>query len=222
MPTVKADINREERIRNRVEILGTIVLSVASLAITWCSYQSSLWNGIQTISLIEANTYDMQALEKTTLLEQQQEIDANAVMNFANAVIDRNQGRIKFYLEHGRPEMSKIFSEWLNTDPLNNPNAPVHPMATKEYWELTAKSRNEQSELKRKAIEYKDHGLKANLHSDNYILYTVIFGMVLFINGISSKITNVRLMRLFSFVSAIICLIGLVTLLTRQPITMPG
>ena len=118
---MKADINWEKRIRNRVEILGTIVLSVASLAITWCSYQSSLWNGIQTISLIEANTYDMQALEKTTFLEQQQEIDATAVMNFANAVIDRNQDRIKFYLDHGRPEMSKIFSDWLKTDPFWDP-----------------------------------------------------------------------------------------------------
>jgi hypothetical protein len=219
---VKVDINRDERIRNRVEILGTIVLSVSTLAITWCSYQSSLWNGIQTISLIEANTYDMRALEKTTMLEQQQEIDATAVMNFANAVIDRNQGRIKFYLEHGRPEMSKIFSDWLRTDPLNNPNAPIHPMATKEYLELNAKSTNEQSELKRKAIEYKDRGLRANLHSDNYILYTVIFGMVLFINGISAKITNITLTRLFSVASAIICLIAIVNLFTRQPITVPG
>ncbi|HET6993849.1 MAG TPA: hypothetical protein VFI06_02650 [Chitinophagaceae bacterium] len=215
-------INKHERIKNRLEILSTVVLSFATLAIAWCSYQSSLWNGIQTINLIEANTYDMLALEKTTIMEQQQEIDVTTALNFTNAVVDRNRARVDFYLQHGRPEMSKIYSDWLRTDPLNNPNAPDHPLAMKEYKDLSAKLRNEQSELKRRAVEYKDRGLRANLHSDNYVLYTVIFGMVLFINGISSKITNVRLMRLFLLASATICLISLITLLTQQPITAPG
>jgi hypothetical protein len=46
---------KADRSRNRLEINNTIILSIATLAITWCSYQTNLWNGIQTFNLAQSN-----------------------------------------------------------------------------------------------------------------------------------------------------------------------
>ena len=219
---IKILVMDQEKIKNRLEIINTVVISVATLAIAWCTYQGSLWNGIQTVNLIESSVADLQALEKTTNLEQQQEIDATAVMNFANAVVDDKPERINFYLHHGRPEMSRIFEAWLKTDPLKNPNAPSHPMAMEEYQTLLSKTRSEEAQLKNRSAVLKATGLEANLHSDNYTLFTVVFSLVLFLNGISAKVSSARIMRLFSISSAVICLIALILLFMTLPVASPG
>src|SRR5205085_133793 len=61
-----------ERMRNRVEINNTIILAIATLAITWCSYQSNLWSGIQTFKLAEANKLNRLAQGKAALTVQYQ------------------------------------------------------------------------------------------------------------------------------------------------------
>jgi hypothetical protein len=210
------------KIKNRLEIINTVVISVATLAIAWCTYQGSLWNGIQTVNLIESSSEDMKALEKTTNIEQQQEVDATGVMNFANAVVDGRPERINFYLRHGRPEMSLILAAWLKTDPLKNPNAPIHPMAMTEYKQLLEKTRTEEAELKKRSGELKSEGLRANLFSDNYTLFTVIFSMVLFLNGISAKVASERIMRVLSIASALVCVIAMMILFITLPIASPG
>jgi hypothetical protein len=40
-----ANIDRD---RDRLEVYNTIMLAIATLAVAWCSYQASLWSGLQT------------------------------------------------------------------------------------------------------------------------------------------------------------------------------
>ena len=39
----------------RLEIASTVLLGLATTASAWCGYQSTLWSGAQTFSLVAAN-----------------------------------------------------------------------------------------------------------------------------------------------------------------------
>ena len=43
--------NKRDRLGEKLQVINTLILAIATLAITWCSYQSVLWNGIQTFKL---------------------------------------------------------------------------------------------------------------------------------------------------------------------------
>jgi hypothetical protein len=211
----------EARWRERVEIAGTVVISIATLAIAWCSYQGALWGGIQTVSLIESGDDDRRALEKSAQMKHQQEVDAMVMINFAEAVIDKKEEKVNFYLTRGRSELVQICKAWLKMDPLHNPAAPPHPMAMKEYQDLMSKITDEENKFRKSSEILKDRGLKANYYSDNYALLTVIFGIVLFLNGLSAKVKSARIMSVFAISSAVICVIGLLLLLLTLPVTAP-
>ena len=73
---------KADRSRNRLEINNTIILSIATLAITWCSYQSNLWNGIQTFNLAQSNKFSRDAQQQAIQSGQRTQMDEAIIINF--------------------------------------------------------------------------------------------------------------------------------------------
>lgn len=121
------DLFKERDKREWLEIRSTIILSIATLAITWCTYQSNLWTGIQIFRLAESNKNSRLAQQEVLLAAQQQQIDVAIIMNFVNAVLEKGQKLVDFHLERVRPDLVKILGDWLAMDPLNNKSAPPTP-----------------------------------------------------------------------------------------------
>ena len=200
-----------------MEVNSTIILSVAALAITWCSYQSTLWNGIQAFRLASASTHSRSALQQTLVIGQHQAIDAAIIVNFMNAVVDGNQGRVNYYMERARPAMKSILNDWIATDPVHNRNAPAHPLLMPAYKLSIDSAFNSVGSSKNKADQLWKEAERANAHGDKYVLLTVLLSIVMFLGAIAPKLEFLKLAIILNLTSVIICTIVLCLLFFYMP-----
>lgn len=169
----------------KIDIVSAIMLAVIIVAIAWCAYQSTLWNGVQTFKLHEVNTNDLQFVLKIIQQGQYSTVDSMTFIEYVNALHDNNQNLSAFYFERFSPEMKASVQAWLETDPLHNSTAPLHPFDMSQYnriYMLEAQQFDKESELKYEEAQ------QANKNSDNYVLLTVIYSGVLFIGGILGRV----------------------------------
>ena len=213
-----ADNNKQDRRRDKLEVINTLILAIATLAITWCSYQGVLWNGIQTFKLGDSNKFARLAQQKTIITGQNRAMDEGIIIAFVNAMIEKRQNVIDNALRGMRPELSKIISEWLSSRPFENPSAFPHPMAMPEYIELMKKDMAEADKFSQQAEEARNEAQEANRNSDNYSLLTVVFGMVMFLGAVTLKIIRVSLSFAAIIAAGIICLGALIFLFFQLPI----
>ena len=215
---ITPDNGKRAQHKNRLEINNTVVLAIATLAVTWCSYQSVLWNGVQTFKLADVNKYTRQAQEISITLEQHKVMDADLIRDFVSDVWERREDKINFYMRRIRPEMATILQAWLDIKPLDNTKAPPHPMAMEQYKQLIHEDVVKVEEFKRKSEASAHDAQHANMHSDNYSLYTVVFSMAMFLGAIASKVSNIKITVAFIVLSGLICLLALVFLFTTMPL----
>jgi hypothetical protein len=208
-----ADNTNTARQRNRFEVYNTIILAIATLSITWCSYQSSLWNGIQTFRLAESNKFNRLAQQQIIQAGQEKAMEESLIISFINAAYEKDQKMIDYILKGVRPELSKIMSDWLQANPFENLSAPRHPMVMPAYQELMDRRIGESKKMSEKAGEMFETAQRANTISDRYILLTVIFSMVMFLGAIATKLTRLQLGYTLVIISGLICIGCLIFLL---------
>ncbi len=201
-----------------LEIIGTVILSVASLAVAWCTYQSTLWNGKQVFKLAESNAYYRQALEKIFIVWQQQEIDAVVTLNFLEAVLEKKQTLIDYYGKRGTSELTKILKTWQLMDPVHNDKAPAHPLLMKEYKQLVRSSMAGADSATSHAMQSWDEAQRLNTISDHYILYTVIFSLVMVLCAVATKLTRLRIAFVSMLITGSLFLIALMLLFILMPV----
>jgi hypothetical protein len=174
----------------RLEIASAVLLGLAATASAWCGYQSNLWTGVQTFSLVAADEAARKSMQFTLQATQLQTIDLGFFTTFVEASFRGDKKLADFALARFRPEARKAVDAWLQTDPFNNPNAPVRPLAMAEY-----------ASPEREAAEHADGeqarmlaaAQQASRSSDEYVLLTVRFAAVLFFGGIVSTFESRRL-----------------------------
>src|SRR6478672_11523790 len=211
-----------EKQKARLEIYNTIILAVATLCAAWCSYQGSLWDGIQTFRLSDFSKYSRLAQQILIRSDQAKTMDEGAVISFMDAVFEKDKTRMDYMLKGLRPELSKILSDWMQLNALNDSTAPRNPMLTPAYLELM-KTRIEESEkMNAKAAEAFDGGNKANLVSDTYNFLTVMFSTVMFLSAITTKLVRPQAGLLLLVISALICIAVLLLTIFSMPIAHRG
>jgi hypothetical protein len=94
-----------DRDRNRMEVYNTILLGIATLAVAWCSYQGTLWNGIQTFRLAESNKYGRLAQQKLIQTGQNKAMEEAVIITFVNAAFDKDTNKVNYILNGLRPEL---------------------------------------------------------------------------------------------------------------------
>jgi len=204
--------------RTRLEIIGTVLLSIASLVVAWCTYQSTLWNGEQDFRMAEANICYRRANEFTVLAAQQREIDASITLSFVEAVIDKRQDRINYYLKRGDPQLASILSNWLGTNPLQNTSSPANPLHMEAYQRMMQASKNSSDSAMRKAEELWQEAKQDNTFSDSYTLFTVIFSLVVFLCAVGTKLTKIKVAYACLIFASSIFLITLILLIVTMPV----
>ncbi len=208
--------------RDRLEVYNTIILAIATLAVTWCSYQGALWNGIQTFSLAESNKYSRLAQQKTIQAGQVTAMEEAVFISFVTAVFEKDQEKINYILKGVRPELSKVMSDWLQSDPLAKTSPTINPMLIPQYLELMNKRLDEAVQMTKKSDEAFDKGRRANIKADNYSLLAVLFSMVMFLGAITTKLVRTNLRLVLTIISAIICIALLVIISFNMPIAHKG
>lgn len=197
-----------------LEIFSAILLSLATVSSAWCAYQSARWNGVQSIYFSDAASLGREAVHNSLLGQQRISIDVSVFLEFAAAKSQNNDVLSDFLYQRFDPELKKATDAWLALKPLKNPDAPPSPLDMPEYavQELqTAKQMRLQMEEKHLAAR------SANRASDNYVLLTVLFAMVLFFGGIANKFQSRRVKTGVLLVGTVVYLATLVMVI-RYPI----
>src|SRR5215831_7514567 len=178
------ELSNYDRQQNRFELYNTLILAIATLAVTWCSYQGSLWNGIQTFDLVASNKNSRLAQQLLIQSGQNKAMEEAVIINFVSAAYDKDSGKVNYILLGLRPDLAMVLTKWLQSHPFENKSAPRHPMVMPEYESLMQNKINESTKLSEQSQKSFDEAQKANTTADSYSLLAVIFSMVMFLGAV--------------------------------------
>ena len=176
--------------RDRVELLATVLLAVATVATAWSGYQSTRWNGEQAKAGGRANALRIESAKAAGLANAQTEIDVATFTQWVNAYTEEEDQLADFYFQRFRPEFKPAVDAWVATRPLKSPEAPPTPFAMPEY---TLAARATADRLDAQAEVFAAQVRLDIQRASNYVLGVVLFASALFFAGLSTKLTAPRL-----------------------------
>ena len=180
-------MSEKQESNDRRELLVAILMAMVVVATAWSAYQSTLWGGIQTFTLRDANSAGMNVSMNTIQQGQYSTVDAIMFMEYITALYNKDKELSDFYFERFRPDFKAAVEAWLETKPIENPDAPPHPFFMPEY----KKTFLEEAELFAAEQAKKIHEAEqANHNSDSYVLMTVLYAGILFIGGMISRFSK--------------------------------
>lgn len=214
---------------NRIELLATILLAVATLAASWSAFQSNKWSGVQADSYAAAGAARTDATQASARANAQTVIDVDTFVAWVTAtkndedaydVVDGQYVPVPgslsaFLFQRFRSEFKPAVTAWIAARPLVDPAAPPTPFAMPEYVLADAEAA---TALNTKADELSATARAANQTSDNYVLLTVLFASVLFFAGINTKF-QVHRNKVIMLTLATVILASTVGLLATFPVT---
>jgi hypothetical protein len=173
-----------------VEIAATVLLALATVATAWSGYQASRWNGEQAKAAARANAARIESTRASDLANAETQIDVATFMQWVNAYAQNQTELADFYFKRFREELKPAVDAWIATRPLQNPNAPLTPVAMPQY-ELAARAEAEKLEAEAEGWSAK---ARTNVQrATNYVLGVVLFAAALFFAGMSAKLRTRRL-----------------------------
>ena len=179
-----------ERGRNWQEVLVTVLLVVAALGTSWSSYQATRWNGEQAKAASRTNAIRIDAARAQGLAQAQTLVDVATFIAWADADRRGDRKLADFYVDRFRAEFKPAFDAWMATNPLQNAAAPPTPFAMDEYQVASRK----QADQLDAAAEASAVQVQRNIQrASNYVLTVVLYAVVLFFAGVSTRIKNRRL-----------------------------
>jgi hypothetical protein len=176
--------------RSLQELVATVLLVLAALATSWSSYQATRWNGQQALAAGRTNAIRIEASRAQGRAEAQTQIDVATFIAWADADRRGDEEVADFYVTRFRDEFLVAFDAWTATQPLTNAEAPPTPFAMDEY-QLAA--RQSAQELDGKASASAAEVLRDIERSSKYVLTVVLYAIVLFFAGMSTRISSRRL-----------------------------
>lgn len=207
-----------DRWKRRTSTFGLILMGLATLGSSWCSFQSSLWDGIQTFKLMDSAGFSRRANELTIRATQQRVVDGALFVEYARDIGDEKTHAAEFIFARMRPGLQKAINAWMAMHPLKNPDAPVTPFVMAEYQVLLD---SEVVDINARADAAHDSAQRANRTSDSYTLLTVLYSTALFLAGLVSAIHE-RRSRLVTLIMGVVVFAIASGLLLRLPVAQIG
>ena len=197
--------------RNLQELLVTVLLVVAALATSWSSYQATRWNGEQAAAAGRTSAIRIEAARAQGLAQAQTQVDVATFIAWADADRGGNTRLADFYLDRFRDEFRPAYDAWMATAPLTTPGAPPTPFAMDEY-RLAARDEAERLD---NAAESSAAEVRLDIQrASNYVLTVVLYAVVLFFAGMSTRLRNPRLRWVMTLVGSAVLIAALAWIAT--------
>jgi hypothetical protein len=182
---VAAKADEHARVEQWMEVVSTVLLSLATVATAWASYQAAQWHGEQAEMQAKANATRLESTRASGLANRQIQIDVAIFSQWIDARARGDTQLARFYRQRFRDRFKPAFRAWLATNPFQNPRAPQTPFALPQY-SLAASAQAERLEAKASALS--DQGVRDIQRADDYVLCVVLFAASLFFAGLSTKL----------------------------------
>jgi len=193
-----------------ISVSSVIMLGIIMIGISYSSYESHLWLGVQTFLLREVNVDSLHTAKEELTQGQHTVIDVMTFTQYSNALIRNDQNLSNFYYHRFSPEMKVAVDAWLATDPLKNPNAPPSPFAMSEYNRthvLLAQQFATKTNLELQQAQ------QANENSSSYVFLSVLYSSALFIDGVIGRTSNKKMGQILLYMTMAITIIATVILI---------
>jgi lipopolysaccharide export LptBFGC system permease protein LptF len=201
---------------DRFEIGAVVVLALATLATAWSGYQATRWGQESTLAQRDANTARIKATRASDLANSQTVIDVSVFEQWVDAYASNDTFLADFYYARFRDEFKPAVDAWIATMPLQNPDAPLTPFAMPEYVLAARQEAEQQDEI----TAVKSAQVQPNLQrQSNYVLCVVLFAMVLFLAGVSTRASN-RTLRLLVLGLGCAVFVGTIVWIATFPISV--
>ena len=200
----------------RLEVLATILLSLATLGTAWSGYQASRWNGEQAKAFSRATAARIESTKAANLASAQTQVDVATFTQWVNAFALAQTELADFYFARFREEFRPAVDAWVATRPRQNSDAPLTPFAMPQY---RVAATVEAERLEADAERWAAAGRVNVQRATNYVLGVVLFAAVLFFAGISTKLRTPLLRRVLLGIGATV-LIGTAIWLATFPVSI--
>jgi hypothetical protein len=202
--------------RNWQELVATVLIVLAALATSWSSYQATRWNGEQAAAAGRTNAIRIEASRAQGLAEAQTQVDVATFIAWADADQRGDRALARFYIDRFRDEFLVAFDAWLATDPLTDADAPPTPFAMDEY-QLDSRTQAEELDAEAEASAAE---VRLNIQrSSNYVLTVVLYAVVLFFAGMSTRVSTQRLRRVLTLAGCVV-LLGAIAWIATFPVSL--
>lgn len=172
----------EDRHDRVVSLVEALLLAVVAVLAAWSGYAAAKWSTESRVSIAEAATARTEASRANLEAMELRNFDAETFNTWFIAYTAGDERGMAVAERRFRPEFDVAFRAWLETDPLNDPDAPPGPTYMEEYAE-PEEERAEQ--LDRDAAALFEEGQDQGKTADDYVRTTVYLATVLFLVGIS-------------------------------------
>jgi hypothetical protein len=166
---------------DRVELVATVVLSIAAILTAWSVYQSSKWGGIQAFELSAASAARTESVRAGNIANEQALVDITMFDNWLLAIRDDfDAGLVRkddpvdahpetissFFYRHIREEFKPAVEAWLATDPFGSGALEETSLLPYEMEEYQLAARQEATRLSSVAEGYVEDAYESNGNSD--------------------------------------------------------
>jgi hypothetical protein len=206
----------QTRVEERLELIATVLLALATVATAWCGYEASRWNGEQAKAAARANALRTESVKADGLANAQTQVDVATFSSWVDAYVREETELADFYFTRFRAEFKPVVDAWVATRPRQNPDAPLTPFAMPEY---TLAAREEATRLGAEAEESAAAARTNIQRSSNYVLGAVFFAAALFLAGMSARLTSTRLRRAILLMGLIV-FVGAVAWIATFPVSV--
>ena len=202
--------------RDRIELMATLLLALGAVATAWSSYQSNRWTAQYRKASGHTNALRIDAARAQGQAQAETQVDVAVFIQWVDAYALRRTELERFYFKRFRKEFKPAVVAWLATKPLTNPNAPLTPFAMPQY-KLAATQQERQ--LDAEADASSALGQEYSLRSTDYILAVVLFAVTLFFAGISTKLGD-RRFKVIILTCGWIIFLGTLVWVATSPISL--
>jgi hypothetical protein len=172
---------------DRIALVATVLLAVATVATAWSGYQASRWSGEATKATMKGTAARLESTRASNLANAQAQVDVAVFTQWVDAYANGETRLRDFYFERFRKEFKPAVVAWLATKPIENPNAPLTPFAMPQY---RSAARADAARLETQADEWAARSRRNIQRSTNYVLGVVLFAAALFFAGMSTKLPS--------------------------------
>ena len=198
------------------ELLVTVLLVVAALGTSWSSYQATRWNGEQAAAAGRTNAIRIEAARAQGMAQSQTQVDIATFIAWADADRSGNPKLADFYQDRFRDEFQPAYDAWIATEPFKNAQAPPTPFAMDAYQ---LASRDEAKKLDAAAAASAAEVLLDIQRSSNYVLTVVLYAVVLFFAGMSTRFSSRRLRWVMALAGCVV-LLGALAWIATFPVSL--
>ncbi|HTO02007.1 MAG TPA: hypothetical protein VL068_15175 [Microthrixaceae bacterium] len=171
------------------ETLVVFVMGFTAILTAWTGFQGVRWSGVQSQIYNEAAALRAEASRYATQAAHQKSVDLAVFIAWVNATASGDSDQADFARNRFTDAFRPAFDAWLQTDPLNSPDALATPFDMPEYDVAEGRRSNELLEKTRKA---ETRANDAGERVDSQSLMAVLFATVLFFASMSLRFRSRR------------------------------